>query len=51
MSCLVALAAGDREAVFLKGNHEAAMYDFLLAPAANEEWLHWAATKRSTVTA
>lgn len=27
--------------VFLKGNHEQAMLDFLAAPDLNEEWLHW----------
>ena len=29
------------ETVFLKGNHEAAMLDFMDDPQANEEWLHW----------
>ena len=45
LSRLVELAASDQENVFLKGNHEAAMCDFLLAPAANEEWLHWGGDK------
>ncbi len=38
---LIALAARRPDAVFLKGNHEQAMMDFIDRPAANEEWLHW----------
>ena len=33
------------ETVFLKGNHEQAMLDFLETPEANEEWLHWGGDK------
>ncbi len=33
------------ETVFLKGNHEQAMLDFLAAPDLNEEWLHWGGDK------
>ncbi len=33
------------DAVFLKGNHEQAMLDFLSAPDLNEEWLHWGGDK------
>jgi len=32
-------------AVFLKGNHEQAMLDFLSDPSRNEEWLHWGGDK------
>ncbi len=45
LSRLVTLTASARETVFLKGNHEAAMLDFLLTPSANEEWLHWGGDK------
>ena len=31
--------------VFLKGNHEQAMLDFLARPDLNEEWLHWGGDK------
>lgn len=33
------------DAVFLKGNHEQAMLDFLARPDLNEEWLHWGGDK------
>ena len=38
---LAALAAAEPTAVFLKGNHEAAMLDFLDAPADGDAWLSW----------
>lgn len=38
---LIALAAGSPQAVFLKGNHEAAMLDFLRAPETGDAWLQW----------
>lgn len=33
------------ESVFLRGNHEQAMIDFLEKPDFNEEWLHWGGDK------
>lgn len=42
---LVALKAVTPDAVFLKGNHEQAMLDFLDRPDLNEEWLHWGGDK------
>lgn len=38
---LVEIAASDADAVFLKGNHEAAMLDFLVDPHDNAAWLEW----------
>ncbi|MEE2690909.1 MAG: metallophosphoesterase family protein [Pseudomonadota bacterium] len=38
---LVALAETQPQTVFLKGNHEAAMLDFLDAPDAEAAWLGW----------
>lgn len=38
---LIAIQAAEATAVFLKGNHEAAMIDFIDAPEENEEWLLW----------
>ncbi|MEO0399947.1 MAG: metallophosphoesterase family protein [Pseudomonadota bacterium] len=38
---LCALAAEPIETVFLKGNHEAAMLDFLAAPDDHDAWLDW----------
>ncbi len=42
---LVALKAETPDTVFLKGNHEQAMLDFLERPDLNEEWLHWGGDK------
>jgi len=42
---LVALKAERPDTVFLKGNHEQAMLDFLSRPELNEEWLHWGGDK------
>lgn len=38
---LVALQKKHKDAVFLKGNHEAVMLDFLSDPEAALEWLEW----------
>ncbi|MBI1393620.1 MAG: serine/threonine protein phosphatase [Alphaproteobacteria bacterium] len=38
---LLAISTAGRDAVFLKGNHEAAMLDFLDAPMENFAWLDW----------
>lgn len=38
---LINLAAEDRDLIFLKGNHEAAMLDFLVEPHDNAAWLEW----------
>ncbi|MEK7264718.1 MAG: metallophosphoesterase family protein [Pseudomonadota bacterium] len=42
---LLTLKAERPEPVFLKGNHEQAMLDFLEAPERGEEWLHWGGDK------
>ncbi|OFX01485.1 MAG: hypothetical protein A3E78_06790 [Alphaproteobacteria bacterium RIFCSPHIGHO2_12_FULL_63_12] len=42
---LVALSAARPDTIFLKGNHEQAMLDFLDQPELNEEWLHWGGDK------
>lgn len=42
---LLAIRAREPEAVFLKGNHEQAILDFLDAPDRNEDWLHWGGDK------
>ncbi len=42
---LVDVKSGHSNAIFLKGNHEQAMLDFLVAPELNEEWLHWGGDK------
>ena len=42
---LIALRARQAGTVFLKGNHEQAMLDFLDRPDLNEEWLHWGGDK------
>jgi serine/threonine protein phosphatase 1 len=42
---LVKISASTPDTIFLKGNHEAAMLDFLDAPRGNEEWLHWGGDK------
>lgn len=41
------LAIREREpgSIFLKGNHEQAILDFLDAPDRNEDWLHWGGDK------
>ncbi len=33
------------DTIFLKGNHEQAMLDFIERPDHNEEWLHWGGDK------
>lgn len=33
------------DTIFLRGNHEQAMIDFLARPDLNEEWLHWGGDK------
>lgn len=42
---LLTVRADQPDAVFLKGNHEQAMLDFLAEPDRNEEWLHWGGDK------
>ncbi len=42
---LLAIRAAEPDAIFLKGNHEEAILDFLEAPDRNEEWLHWGGDK------
>ncbi|MFN0023419.1 MAG: metallophosphoesterase family protein [Parvularculaceae bacterium] len=42
---LIAIKARDAAAIFLKGNHEQALLDFLDAPDRNEDWLHWGGDK------
>lgn len=38
---LIDLQNSDWQTVFLKGNHEAAMLNFMAAPRKHSEWLHW----------
>jgi serine/threonine protein phosphatase 1 len=38
---LMAIRGREPETIFLKGNHEQAVLDFLEAPDRNEDWLHW----------
>lgn len=42
---LIEVKADKPDAIFLKGNHEQAMLDFLEEPDLNEEWLHWGGDK------
>lgn len=42
---LLSIRAREPETIFLKGNHEQAILDFLDAPARNEDWLHWGGDK------
>lgn len=42
---LIGIKAARPETVFLKGNHEQAMLDFLGDPNRAEEWLHWGGDK------
>ncbi len=42
---LLTIKAERPDCVFLKGNHEQAMLDFLAEPERNEEWLHWGGDK------
>jgi serine/threonine protein phosphatase 1 len=42
---LLAIRAAEPDAIFLKGNHEEAILDFLDAPDRNEDWLHWGGDK------
>lgn len=45
IDALLAIRADLPATVFLRGNHEQAMLDFLNAPDHNEEWLHWGGDK------
>lgn len=42
---LIEIAAERPGSIFLKGNHEQAMLDFIESPDHNEEWLHWGGDK------
>lgn len=42
---LLAIRAREPETIYLKGNHEQAILDFLDAPGRNEDWLHWGGDK------
>jgi len=42
---LLSIRAQHPDAIFLKGNHEQAILDFLDAPDSNEDWLHWGGDK------
>jgi serine/threonine protein phosphatase 1 len=42
---LLKVKADEPQTIFLKGNHEQAMLDFLQAPDLGEEWLHWGGDK------
>lgn len=42
---MIGLRQAAPEAVFLKGNHEAAMLDFMANPRQHGEWLHWGGDK------
>ncbi len=42
---LLTIRENEPGAIFLKGNHEEAILDFLAAPDRNEEWLHWGGDK------
>lgn len=42
---LTAIGAREPQTIFLKGNHEQAVLDFLEAPDRNEDWLHWGGDK------
>lgn len=42
---LLAIGASAPDTIFLKGNHEQAILDFLDAPDRNEDWLHWGGDK------
>ncbi|NWG91854.1 MAG: serine/threonine protein phosphatase [Parvularculaceae bacterium] len=42
---LLKVRADEPETIFLKGNHEQAMLDFLQSPDLSEEWLHWGGDK------
>lgn len=45
IDALLTVKAERPDTVFLKGNHEQAMLDFLDRPDLNEEWLHWGGDK------
>lgn len=45
LDLLLTVRASEPDAVFLKGNHEQAVLDFLDAPDRNEDWLHWGGDK------
>jgi serine/threonine protein phosphatase 1 len=42
---LLTLGAQEPDTIFLKGNHEQAILDFLEDPGRNEDWLHWGGDK------
>ncbi|MFN3960975.1 MAG: metallophosphoesterase family protein [Parvularculaceae bacterium] len=42
---LLAQGAQEPDTIFLKGNHEQAILDFLEDPGRNEDWLHWGGDK------
>lgn len=42
---LLSIGAREPDTIFLKGNHEQAILDFLAAPEQNEDWLHWGGDK------
>ncbi len=42
---LLSIREREPDAIFLKGNHEQAILDFLDAPDRNEDWLHWGGDK------
>ncbi|MCB2112622.1 MAG: metallophosphoesterase family protein [Parvularculaceae bacterium] len=45
IDALLKVKAERPDSIFLKGNHEQAMLDFLERPDLNEEWLHWGGDK------
>lgn len=45
IDALLTVGSERPETIFLKGNHEQAMLDFLERPDLNEEWLHWGGDK------
>jgi len=38
---LIDIKNNDKNSIFLKGNHEDALLNFLCDPEPNEDWLHW----------
>ncbi|MDZ7627067.1 MAG: metallophosphoesterase family protein [Parvularculaceae bacterium] len=42
---LLSIRSRAPETIFLRGNHEQAVLDFLEAPDRNEDWLHWGGDK------
>jgi len=45
LDLLLAIRKTRPDTIYLKGNHEQAMLDFLERPHLNEEWLHWGGDK------